>query len=454
MPVCQAEVVFRSKQVLLDDCLQEAAIVVGKDGCISKVLRAHQLASIPTNVEVIDGGENVIMPGLVDSHVHVNEPGRVSWEGYKTATKAAAAGGITTIVDMPLNSIPPTTTVQNLKTKLAAAEGQVHVDVAFWGGVIPGNQAELKGLVKAGVVGFKCFLCPSGVGEFPGVNTVDVVGALEELQDLDTVLAFHAECGLGTAHQGNGDPTEYETYLNTRPPEMEIEAIRIVCQLCAKYRVRCHIVHLSTAEGLPFIQATKAGGNPLTVETCHHYLNFASENIPKGATQYKCCPPIRNLSNQEQLWSAISSGAIDLVVSDHSPATADLKHLDDGDFLQAWGGIASVQFGLSLFWTQAQKRGLGILDLARLLSQKPASLCGLQNRKGQIKEGMDADLVIWNPNACFKVEDSIIQFKNKITPYLGMQLHGKVIRTVVRGQTVYQDGLPFPPPVGQLLLSA
>ncbi|KAK7865903.1 hypothetical protein R5R35_005623 [Gryllus longicercus] len=448
---------FRSRRVVLPGGVREAGLLVGGDGRVARVLEAHELLdpahAAGPHLQVEDLGELVLMPGVVDSHVHVNEPGRTAWEGFSTATRAAAAGGITTIVDMPLNSIPPTTTKANLEIKLEAAKGKVHVDVAFWGGVVSGNQRHLKDMVEAGVVGFKCFLCPTGVQEFSSASVADVEEALKELQGTKSVLAFHAEVDLPDVEPPQKDKArKYQTYLNTRPPLMEVTAIRKVAELCQQYKVRCHIVHLSAAEALPIVRNAKARGNQLTAETCHHYLSLASENIPDGATQFKCCPPIRNQKNQEHLWTALRSNVLDMVVSDHSPATADTKRLEDGNFLEAWGGIASVQFGLSLFWTAASERKFTLTDVAKFLCHKPAKLCSLERRKGHIAEGMDADFVIWDPEASFVVDPSAIHFKNKITPYLNKTLKGRVIRTIVRGKTVYEVGKDFPAPQGHLIL--
>nr|CDO39395.1 allantoinase [Blattella germanica] len=453
MPGMSTRRLFRSRKVLLEDGLQEAGVLVGEDGKIERILKQQDLVSPQSNVEVCDVEDLVIMPGIVDSHVHVNEPGRTDWEGYWTATRAAAAGGVTTIVDMPLNSIPPTTTRKNLETKIIAAKGKTHIDVAFWGGVVPGNQKELKDLVDAGVVGFKCFLCPSGVDEFPHVTRNDVESALQQLEGTNSVLAFHAECDLDEDPVTSQDnPCEYQTFLRSRPAKMEVNAINLITELCAKYKVRCHIVHLSAAEGLPLVRVAKNSGATLTAETCHHYLTLNSEAIPDRAMQYKCCPPVRCLQNKERLWAALVSGELDMVVSDHSPCTPDLKHLGKGDghFLSAWGGISSLQFGLSLFWTEARKRGFSIADVSRLMSRNTAKLCGLSHVKGQLKEGLDADLVIWNPAASFTVNETIIQHKHKVTPYLGKQLDGQVVYTVVRGHLVYQNG-KFSPPLGQLV---
>ncbi|XP_044732401.1 allantoinase, mitochondrial-like [Chrysoperla carnea] len=446
---------YRSTSVVLPDSVEEAGIVVDQDGKISKILTKPDLDTMdPNSFEVIDFGDLVIMPGVVDSHVHVNEPGRTDWEGYTTATRAAAKGGVTTIIDMPLNSIPPTTTIENFNTKLKAAEGKNYVDLGFWGGVIPGNQNELVKLVEAGVVGFKCFLCPSGVDEFPNVNQEDIQLALQALEGTNSVLAFHAELELNNTTP-IGDPTIYETFLESRPDEMEVEAIKIVTELCAKHSVRCHIVHLAAAKALPILRKFRAKNKNLTVETCHHYLTFSSEEIPQGKTQYKCCPPIRDHENRELLWAALQNHDIDQVVSDHSPCTPNLKFLNNtekpADFMKAWGGIASVQFGLSLFWTEARKRGLNLLDVSHFLCKGPSKLIGLESKKGQLKEGLDADFVVWNQNETFVVKQSDIEMKNKITPYLNMEFYGKVYKTFVRGLKVYDKDEGFSEtPLGKL----
>lgn len=422
-----------------------------QDGKIVKILNktetlAHQSSK---NVEVIDVGDYIIMPGLIDAHVHINEPGRTQWEGFRTATKAAAAGGITTIVDMPLNSIPVTTSVRSLEEKFKSAEGKLYVDMAFWGGLVPGNQDELIPMVNAGVVGFKCFMCNSGVDEFPPVNNKDIDLALQKLSNTDVVLAFHAEVDKNI--EAKGDPTAYETFLKTRPSSAEVDAITNIISLAQNYNVRSHIVHLSSAEALPLIAEAKKNGMKLTVETCHHYLNFKSEDILQGATQFKCTPPIRDLRNQQLLWEAIGTGAIDLIASDHSPCTQDLKKLDTGNFLTAWGGISSLQFGLPLFWTQLKKHDLSIFNINKLMSQGPAKLLGLEGCKGAIEIGYDADFVIWDPHALIQIEESMIYHKNKLTPYLGKKLYGKVLKTIVRGQVVYDADHVLFNPTGKLI---
>ncbi|XP_061096939.1 allantoinase, mitochondrial [Conger conger] len=440
----------RSQRVLCGNDIRPALILI-REGKICQILPDTSL-NVDAACEVLDVGDMLVMPGIVDCHVHVNEPGRTTWEGYWTATRAAAAGGVTTIVDMPLNSIPPTTTLSNFQEKMKAATGQCFVDTAFWGGVIPDNQLELQPMIQAGIAGFKCFLIHSGVDEFPHVTDSDLHIAMKQLQGTGSVLLFHAEREVEQPSEEDGDPSEYSTFLKSRPDAMELEAIKTVAQLCQQYQVRCHIVHLSSTQPLEVIQTARKAGAPLTVETTHHYLTLSAENIPSKATQYKCCPPIRGQANQEQLWSALKAGQIDMVVSDHSPCTPDLKRLDSGDFIQAWGGISSLQFGLSLFWTTASKKGFSLPDVVRILCQKPAQLCCLDKQKGGLFPGYDADLVIWEPEKVFEVKEENIHHKNKLTPYLGFKLRGKVYATIVRGKIVYKQGSFSSQPLGKHLL--
>ncbi|CAK9829123.1 Probable allantoinase 1 [Anthophora retusa] len=448
--------IFLSEHVVFNNKMQPAIIIV-KNGKIEEIfenVNEHTIVSVLENYPatvIEDFRSLVIMPGIVDSHVHVNEPGRTEWEGFSSATKAAAVGGITTIVDMPLNSIPPTTTINNLKRKADEARSKIYVDLAFWGGIIPGNQNELQSLVEAGVVGFKCFLCPSGVDEFPCVNEDDVNKALEKLKPTRSVLAFHAEYDENdTVTSVKGDPSSFETFLRTRSSEMEVNAIKMICQWCEKSNVRCHIVHLSTADALDLIKAAKNKGTPITTETCYHYLLLSAEEVPEGATEFKCCPPIRDKVNRDKLWDGLRNEVIDMVVSDHSPCTEELK--TKGNFLTAWGGISSLQFGLSLLWTAARLKGIGLTEISRLLSAAPAKLCGLDNRKGTIAVNMDADFVIWDPEKKFKVERNRIFFKNKLTPYENRILHGKVEATVLRGEYIFKDNRLCEKPIGNLLL--
>jgi allantoinase len=371
-----------------------------------------------------DYGDLVLMPGLVDSHVHVNEPGRTEWEGFATATRAAAKGGITTIVDMPLNSLPPTTTVAALEEKQKHAHGEVSIEL--WGGVVPGNTRELRPMLERGARGFKCFLVHSGVDEFPNVNERELYEAARELAGTNAPLLVHAELGEHL-REPHGDPQEYETYLRSRPNMAEDAAIELVRRVCRDTGARMHIVHLSSASALRHADTSL----PLTFETTPHYLHFEAESVPRGRTEFKCAPPIREHSNRDSLWQGLASGAIGLVVSDHSPCTPELKK---GDFATAWGGIASLQFVLPIVWTNAAARGFTIADLARWCSAAPARLANL-SAKGAIAVGNDADFVVWDPDATFTVTEELIEHRHKVTPYLGTELRGVVRATWVRGAT-------------------
>jgi allantoinase len=449
------DLIIRSKKALTPgaaEIIAPAAVHI-RDGVIVAI---GDWENIPDGIQLVDAGDAVVMPGLVDAHVHVNEPGRTDWEGYTTATRAAAAGGVTTIVDMPLNSIPPTTTRAGFAEKLRAATGQCRVDVAFWGGVVPGNTGELKPLLENGVRGFKCFLIHSGVDEFPHVTEENLREAMPELARLDSVLLVHAELPgpieNAAAGLAGADPKDYETFLRSRPRESENDAIALMVKLCRETGARVHIVHHSSSDALPLVKAAKDEGLPLTVETCPHYLTFAAEEIPPGATHYKCCPPVRERENREKLWAALAEGTIDMVVSDHSPCTANLKLMDSGDFMEAWGGISTLQFGLPVLWTQASKRGFGLSDLSRWMSAAPAKLAGLDKQKGKLTPGYDADIVVWHPEKEFEVRTELIHFKNKLTPYEGMNLRGVVEATYVRGQKVFANGEFSAQPSGNLLL--
>ena len=369
------DLIIRSRRVVLPETIEPATIHI-ENGVISAIGGYDEIS---TEIPLTDAGEAVVMPGLVDAHVHINEPGRTAWEGFTTATRAAAAGGVTTLVDMPLNSIPPTTTLDGFNEKLAAADGQCLVDVAFWGGVIPGNTHELKPLLDAGVRGFKCFLVHSGVDEFPHVTEENLLEAMPELARLNSVLLVHAELGepieKAAEELTGSDPKDYQTFLKSRPRESENKAVELMIRLCRETGARVHIVHHSSSDVLPQLKAAKAEGLPITVETCPHYLTFAAEEIPDGATFYKCCPPVRERENREKLWAALADGTIDMIVSDHSPCTADLKLLETGDFLEAWGGISTLQFSLPVIWTQIEKRGFGLRELTRLDVRRARKTC-------------------------------------------------------------------------------
>jgi len=452
----EADLILRGKNVAVEGrgetILRPASIHI-RDGVVTEVAGFDAVPDGHSLETVRD--ESVIMPGLVDSHVHINEPGRTHWEGFVTATRAAAAGGVTTLVDMPLNSIPPTTTQHGFEAKLAAAADHCFVDVGFWGGVVPGNTAELSALRGMGVVGFKCFLIHSGVDEFPNVTEKDLREAMPELCRLNSVLIVHAEVpgpiDAACCATSASASVRYETFLDSRPRAAEDAAVELMIRLSREFGTRIHIVHHSSADALPMLRAAKEAGVKITAETCPHYLYFAAEQIPDGATQFKCCPPIREHENQEQLWSALNDGTIDMVVSDHSPCPPDLKCLDGGDFMKAWGGISSLQFRLPIMWTAASRRGHSLVDLTRWLCSAPAELVGLEKRKGKLAAGCDADIVIWNPTSEFKIEPEIIHHRHRITPYQGEALKGVVQKTFLRGRKIYDGGEFFGEASGELL---
>lgn len=455
---------IRARQVVLPESVEPASIHIS-DG---EIVAVESYDNVPDGCELIETSEDsILMPGLVDSHVHINEPGRTNWEGFTTATRAAAAGGITTLVDMPLNSIPPTTTVPGFERKLEAARGNCYVDVGFWGGVVPDNTGELAALFKQGVVGFKCFLIHSGVDEFPNVTEDDLRSAMPELTKLGAVLIVHAEVPgpisrtaipacpseAGTP-QGTGKnvcPTKYQTFLDSRPRAAEDEAVALMIRLSREFGTRIHIVHHSSADSLTVLSEAKSAGVAITAETCPHYLTFAAEDIPDGATEFKCCPPIRERENREQLWQALAARTIDMIVSDHSPCPPEMKLPESGDFLAAWGGISSLQLRLPIVWTEAIRRGLSIRDVTRWLCNAPAALVGLANRKGSIKIGCDADFVIWNPERQFKVDGQSLHHRHKLTPYHGAVLNGVVEKTFLRGRKIYDSGEFTDEPRGLLL---
>lgn len=448
------EFVLRGSRVLIDGRLQPASLYV-RSGVIARI-QPH--AAGAADAAVIDAGDDVVFPGLVDSHVHINEPGRTEWEGFETATSAAAAGGVTTLVDMPLNSVPATTTAQAFEEKLSATAGQLSVDVAFWGGVIPGNVGDLPELARLGVAGFKCFLVPSGVDEFPGVEEHDLREAMPVIAKLGMPLLVHAElpepivrATTALLDDATHDPRRYATYLASRPPEAETQAINLMIRLCRDFGTRVHIVHLATSGALDAISTARAEGLPISVETCPHYLHFDAESIRDGDTTCKCAPPIRDRATREALWSALGSGIIDLVATDHSPCPPALKALDRGDFFAAWGGIASLQLGLAVVWRGARERGYSVEHVAEWLCAAPARLAGLDGKKGRIVEGADADFVVWNPEGEYEVTPSILRHRHPVTPYLGARLPGVVKATYLRGQRIY-DGTRIDRGLGRPLL--
>lgn len=414
---------------------------------------------LPPGCPVRDAGDAVLMPGLVDTHVHINEPGRTDWEGFATATRAAAAGGVTTLVDMPLNSVPPTTTLAGLEAKAQAAAGQCHVDVGFCGGLVsgaPGNLDELRPLRRAGALAFKCFLTESGVDEFPHAREDDLRAALPVLRDLGAPLLVHAELSgpidAVLAGRHNLTPAEarrYIHYLESRPRAAEDQAVALLVRLARELGAPTHVVHLSSADALLHLRDARDAGLPLTAETCPHYLHLAAEDIPDGATAFKCAPPIRERDNQPRLWAALRDGLIAQVVTDHSPSSPALKCADSGDFSRAWGGIASLQLGLAVVATAARARGAGLADIAAWMAQAPAALVGLSRRKGAIAVGRDADLILFDPDADFVVDAQRLHHRHKLTPYAGQRLRGVVRATILRGQTIYEDGRHVGAPQGE-----
>ncbi len=437
--------VLRSRRVVTPRGVTEAAVTV-REGRIEHV----GLGGFPGDAVVVDAGAAVVMPGLVDSHVHVNEPGRTDWEGFHSATRAAAAGGITTIVDMPLNSIPPTTSPEALAAKREAATGNCFVDVAFWGGLVPDNVDVLAALAEEGVAGFKCFLVPSGVDEFPHLSELDLAGALPILSELGLPLLVHAELpDLLAAHAPEDSGGDYPTYLASRPAVAEDRAVDLLLALSRRQRATVHVAHLSSAGAVSALRRARGEGVPISAETCPHYLFFAAEEIRAGATEFKCAPPIRNEANRQQLWEALEVGDVAMVVSDHSPAPAQLRSPES--FFGAWGGIASLQLSLAATWTAARARGRTVAELARWMATEPAQLAGLGGRKGVIAPGYDADLVVWDPDASFVVDPAVLHHRHPLTPYAGRTLHGVVQQTFLRGAMIYGRG-EFPvPPRGELL---
>lgn len=426
------DLVIRGRRVVRATGEQAGAVGI-RDGRIVAI--SPYDADLDAATELRLGDDEVLLPGLVDSHVHVNDPGRTDWEGFTSATKAAARGGVTTIIDMPLNSIPPTCDVPALSLKRKTAETQAYVDVGFWGGAIPGNLADLRPLHDVGVFGYKCFLLHSGVDEFPPLDALQLEAAMRELSAFDGLLIVHAEDAhrIDEATPPNG--ASYLDFLHSRPRAAENEAVAGVIDLARETGCRVHILHVSSADVLPLIVKARNDGVRITAETCPHYLTFTAEDIPDGATQYKCCPPIREAANRELLWDGLRDGTIDLVVSDHSPSTIDLKHLDTGDFGAAWGGIASLQLGLPAIWTEARRRGFTLTDVARWMSAAPAAQTGLRT-KGRIEIGQDADLCVFAPDDTFVVDARTLQHKNAITPYDGRTLAGVVRSTWLRGEPV------------------
>lgn len=451
----ESEFILKSRRVVSPQGIAPASIHV-RDG---KIAAVRDYDDVPAGVSLEDVGELAVLPGLVDTHVHINEPGRAEWEGFLTATRAAAAGGVTTLVEMPLNSTPATTSAAAFHEKCAAARGKLSVDTGFWGGVVPQNAndaAELRAIYDAGAFGFKCFLVPSGVDEFPCVTESDLRAALPVLADLGAPLLVHAELPgpIETALAAvlGKDPRQYATWLASRPRDAENSAIALMIRLARESKARVHIVHLSSAEALAALAAAKREGLPITVETCPHYLCLSAKDIPDGATEFKCAPPIREVANCERMWGALRSGMIDFVASDHSPCPPEMKCRDAGDFLRAWGGIASLQLGLSVLWTETYRRGCSLADVVRWLCSGPARLAGLDRRKGAIAAGCDADFVVFDPDATWRVDPEKLFHRHKLTPYAGRDLRGAVRATWLRGKKIYNGASFSGEPCGKILL--
>jgi allantoinase len=440
------DLIIRGRTVVSADAIGPASIHIRDE----KIVAVREFDEVVDNCEIVEAGDNtVVMPGLVDTHVHINSPGRTEWEGFPSATRAAAAGGVTTVIDMPLNSIPATTTLTALQTKLEDARDNCFVDVGFWGGVVPGNTAELAPMFAAGVVGFKCFLVPSGVDEFQHVTEADLREAMPELSRLGAMLIVHAEL---PGPMRTTDKTDYEGFLGSRPHEAEDEAIALMIRLSREFGTRVHIVHLSSADALPLLRAAQDEGVKITAETCPHYLHLAAETIPAGATEFKCCPPIRENENRERLWQGLAAGTIEMIVSDHSPCPASMKLRETGDFMAAWGGIASLQLRLPVVWTEARRRGFSLREMANWLCANPARQVSLETRKGALAAGGDADVVIWNPDREFVVNAARLEHRHKITPYESETLTGVVEKTFLRGRKIYDEGVRVASPVGHLLV--
>lgn len=522
--------VISSTRVVIENTIVPATIVFSS--VTGKILEIFKNEVLPKNdsrlgpynvVSFRNFGSLVIMPGLVDSHVHLNEPGRTPWEGFATGTQSAASGGVTTIVDMPLNSIPPTTTLAHFETKIEAVSGQVWVDTAFWGGLVPDNLDDLIPLIRSGVRGFKGFLMDSGVEEFPMVTPAYINKVLAKVQNENTLIMFHAEMApesseaetqthsqcysnrnslrdrtachnhgkltcqqakvlstspilqyveplaaidqeispLNLAKDTNDvlasvDPRSYSSFLVSRPDSFEVRAIKHIINCQRQHpTVPIHIVHLATSHALPIIEKAKFKlGLPLTVETCFHYLTLDADNIPDGATQFKCCPPIRSSSNKDELWKALLNGVLTSVVSDHSPCTADLKRLDEGDFFKAWGGVTSLGLGMIMLWEEGRKYGISLTDIVRWCCENTAQQVGLAKSKGHICVGYDADFAIFDPDVAYKIDNSRTFFKNKLTAFSGRRVHGRIVETILRGNSIYAIGKGVSEmPMGKLILS-
>jgi len=433
-------IAFLSRRVVTPQGIKAAAVLV-EDGRILDVVRPDQL---PAQISAKNFGDDAILPGLVDSHVHINEPGRTEWEGFRTATRAAAAGGYTLLVDMPLNCLPATTTVAALEEKRNAVKGQCHVDWMAWGGVVRDNQRHIESLASAGVPGFKCFLIHPGIDGFTMVSEQELRAALPHVARTGLPLLVHAELpepvDASTSRLSSADWSKYATYLQSRPDEAELSAIRLMLSLCGEFHFRLHIVHLATSRALDMLRAAKSEGLPVTIETCPHYLHFSSDEIPDGQTLFKCAPPIRGPENREKLWQGLRDGVIDLVATDHSPCPPEMKRLSERNFQTAWGGIAGLSLALPVMWTESNARGFTLADISRWMAEAPARLAGCVSQKGCIAKGFDADLVVFDPEAESIATENHLHYRHRVSPYLGEKLRGVVKATYLRGDCVFSDG--------------
>jgi allantoinase len=445
---------FISRRVVLEDGVRPACVMV--DAGTGRIVEIRDAEDAPVGATLHDFGDDALLPGVVDAHVHLNEPGRTFWEGFETGTRAAAAGGVTTVVDMPLNCLPETTKVAALEAKRAAAAGKCRVDWLPWGGAVNGNSGDLAGLADSGVPGYKCFLIDPGCEGFGLIDEAELRLAMPAIAKTGLPLLVHAElagpCDSAAAALSEADWYRYATYLASRPPEAELQAIAMMIRLAREFDCRVHIVHLSAAEALPMLREARAEGLKLTVETCPHYLYFAAETIADGSTLLKCAPPIRLEANRRALWGGLRDGTIDLIASDHSPCPPEMKGLAAGSFREAWGGIASLSLELPVVWTKAVENGFGLDDVARWMSARPAALAGVSARKGRLAAGMDADLVVFSPEGRFTASDHDLYFRHRVSPYVGERLRGVVSKTYVRGQLVFAHG-DFPgEPIGREVL--
>lgn len=427
------DIAIAGNHICMTDGIRKGVVLI-RNGVIADILDDYPQG---TSYDAIYIGDKVLMPGIVDPHVHINEPGRAHWEGFVTATMAAVAGGVTTLVDMPLNSSPVTTTVEAFEQKLAAAQ-MLQADCGFWGGLVPGNTSQIEPLIDKGVLGFKAFLTHSGIDEFPAVTEEDLRKAMPVIAKHGLPLLVHGELSADATTIAN--TRSYNSYLQSRPASWEDDAVALMIRLCEEYQCRVHIVHLSSAGAIPLIQEAKQKGLPLTVETAQHYLYFNAEDIPDTQPAFKCAPPIRGKENNALLWQALQDGIIDFVATDHSPSPPEIKEPEAGDWQKAWGGISSLQFSLPALWTAARRRKLHWSRLAKWLCEKPAALCGLQRKKGRIAKGYQADLVVWDPHRSFKVVPDGILHKHRITPYMNEELYGVVEQTWLRGEQLYYHG--------------